>query len=61
MGWSALDDRDTELGLETRLNGLVSGFVSGLSGVEEASGASLSARSLELMLSMRERKNDCCL
>ena len=50
VGWSALEerDRDVELGAETRLSGLVVGF----SGVEEASGASLSARSFELMLSV---------
>ena len=50
VGWSALEerDRDVELGAETRLSGLVAGF----SGVEEASGASLSARSFELMLSV---------
>ena len=50
MGWS-LDDRDKDMGLgaETRLSSLLSG----LSGVEEASGASLSARSLELILSVK--------
>lgn len=63
MGWSALEDRDTGLGLDTRLTGLISSLESDLSGVEEASGASLSARSLELILSVGggERRGESCM
>lgn len=56
MGWSALEDRDTGLGLDTRL--ICRGLESDLSGVEEANGASLSARSLELILSVGAEREE---
>jgi hypothetical protein len=46
LGGSALEERAMEPGREPFLSGLL------LPGVEEASGASLSARSLELMVSV---------
>ena len=45
MGGSALEERTLD-----------SGLLPGLSGVEEARGASLSARSLELMVPVRGRE-----